>query len=726
MNAQLPRKFPASAVRAGTALMIAAALPVTTHAQVIDEVVVTAQKREQSAQEVGISITAMSGDQLRELGITNTAEIAQQVPGLQVFTFTPAFIAFNLRGISQNNFQDNLEAPVAVYVDEAYVASMNGIGGQLFDVSRVEVLRGPQGTLFGRNATGGLIHYITHGASDQELNGYVEASVSDYNKRSFEGAVGGAISDRFRARLAGRWEKADGYVKSTTPGVRDAHGADGYALRGSMQFDFTDKLKGDLRVAYSKDDDVPSGAYTVSPATFDPDTGFGISLGKPADPWKHNSNYQGRLDRDVKSATGKLTWTLNDAIDLTSISNYLTLDKFYTEDADGDVVNFPYTTTADFTQYSEELRLSGNADRLRWQVGAYYLDMSLDMGQTLEGEIILGGPTERVDTLATLDSRNWSIFGQVEYDLTEALTLIAGARWSQDNKNLDMNILFSDLPNGIPPTETFNLATDPAFAGLDEIDKGDYAARLQLDWRVSDQVLAYASFNRGIKGGNWSIAPNGGVDPASFRHGPETLNAYEVGVKTELAGGAARFNAGVFYYDYLDYQAFSLNNLIPQVSNSDAKAQGGELELQWLPSAAWYFSLGASFIDSTVDKVPTVFGGVVEAEFPNAPTWSLTYLGKYSLDLVGGRVSLQLDGVTNDDQFLEGTNSQVSFEKSYSVLNARIAYTNADANWEIAAWVKNLTNEEYRLYNLDLGLAGFIESVYAPPRWFGVTANYRW
>ncbi|MFO1469149.1 MAG: TonB-dependent receptor, partial [Steroidobacteraceae bacterium] len=206
----------------------------------LEEVVVTAQKREQSIQDVGISMAAVSGQQLANLGISNTTEITQQVPGLQLTTFSPALTVFNLRGISQNNFQDNLEAPVAVYVDGAYVATMNAINGQLFDMDRVEVLRGPQGTLFGRNATGGLIHFLTHRATDKELNGYLELSGAQFNTKSAEGAIGGAFNDRLRGRLAARWEKSDGYMKPGTAfGVPatggNAGGANGFAVRGSIQ-----------------------------------------------------------------------------------------------------------------------------------------------------------------------------------------------------------------------------------------------------------------------------------------------------------------------------------------------------------------------------------------------------------------------------------------------------------------------------------------------------------
>ena len=161
--------------------------PTLSHSQVIEEIIVTAQKREQNIQDVGISITALSGDTLQALGLDNMQEISQQVPGLQLQTFTPAFTIFNLRGISQNNFTDNLEAPVAVYLDDVYIASMNALGMQMYDMNRVEVLRGPQGTLFGRNATGGLIHYVTRKADDDETNGYARASVADFGSLNFEG-----------------------------------------------------------------------------------------------------------------------------------------------------------------------------------------------------------------------------------------------------------------------------------------------------------------------------------------------------------------------------------------------------------------------------------------------------------------------------------------------------------------------------------------------------------
>lgn len=737
--------------RHGLAGVLYAALAITlvgvpslSYSQILEEIIVTAQKREQNIQDVGISITALSGNTLQELGLDNMQEISQQVPGLQLQTFTPAFTIFNLRGISQNNFTDNLEAPVAVYLDDVYVASMNALGMQMYDMNRVEILRGPQGTLFGRNATGGLIHYLTRKADDDETNGYARASVADFGSLSFEGAVGGAFSDTVRGRLAARWETSDGYVE---PGIepfagtqvtgRDTHGADGYAIRGSLQFDASDSVLIDVTASYTKDDDVPTGMYTIRFADFDPDTGLGVPLpgntpldgGTLADdPHKHASSENPFFDRDTFSLTGKITADLANGNEFVSITSFMDLDKFYQEDACGGLCFFPFTTIADYSQWSQEFRLSGDTDRTRWQVGAYYLDIQSDTENIVEGETITGSPLGIIQSVIDLDSTNWSVFGQVEYDFSDSVTLIAGLRWSQDDKDIAIRqFSFNMEDQGIDSgTVLFDLAEVSVgpLANVPVIDYGDYAARLQLNWRTGEDTLWFAGWNRGIKGGNWTVAASVNID--ELKHREEILNSYEAGVKTTFADGIARFNATVFYYDYGDYQAFSLTNLTPSVINSDATASGGELELFLSPGQGWDIILGASFLDSEVDFVPAVFPdtGTTNAEFPQAPSTSLNGLVRKSWDAAGGEFAIQLDGNWSDKQFLEGTNSLVSVQESYAVFNAQLSY--GTERWNVAGWVKNLGDEDYLFYNLDLGLAGFIEQVFAPPRQYGLTVQMNW
>ena len=241
-----------------------------------EKIQITATKRTESIQDVPVSVSALSGEQLDALGLSDTTAVTQQIPNFQVNAWSPQLTIFNLRGVSQNNFVDNLESPIAVYQDEAYVSSMNAISGQMFDMERVEVLRGPQGTLFGRNATGGLVHYISRGAEDEFTSGYLDVSVGSYSRQSIEGAIGGAISDNVRGRIAFRHETADGYIKPMQDGPdgidqRAIGGADGYGIRGTLEVDLSDTLLAEFIFKFSKDDNVATGGYVFENCDFDAD-----------------------------------------------------------------------------------------------------------------------------------------------------------------------------------------------------------------------------------------------------------------------------------------------------------------------------------------------------------------------------------------------------------------------------------------------------------------------
>lgn len=765
---------------------------------VLEEVMVTAQKREQNMQDVGISVTAYSGDQLSALGMTNTVEITQQIPNMQLNAWSPTLTTFNIRGVSQNNFTDNLESPIAVYVDDAYVSSMNAISGQLFDMDRVEVLRGPQGTLFGRNATGGLVHYITNKATDEEFNGYVTAEAADYNRTSLEAAVGGSFSDSARGRFSARWEEADGYIESKPyPGNddlpaasgQDIGGADGYALRGALQFDVGERTQIDVLGRYTKDDEVATGGYSFIPygpnddayippefvdfvtdvigapaeATADiffcedqiecfapvNEAGLSIYEGDSPEPHEHYSDYEGYMDREIENYTLNIDHEFSSGLQFVSITNFSSLEKYYTEDGDGIPVQIiEFTTVADQDQWTQEFRLSGDSDRLRWQAGFFYMDAQLDASATTVGAPVFGVAEELgvIDDVISpsviqnyeLDSTNYSVFGQIEYDITDRLRVIAGYRWSQDDKEMKFTTDFADQAAGIFIPNTFDLTAAAAADGgnQDEIDYGDWAGRLQLDYDVGDDTLLFASYNRGIKGGNFTVSADVSLD--DIQHDEEVLHSYEIGIKTELADGLARLNATAFYYDYKDYQAFSINGGTPQVSNSDAEAMGGEIELTLLPSDNWDIMLGMSFMDTEVDEVigpqeqVTPVGFPVDwpvnvlrnNDLPNAPDFSVNYLVRYNFDALAGNIALQVDGAYYDDQWLEVTNSGGALQEAYSVSNARVTWVSASDSMQLTGWVKNFTDEEYKLYNLNLGILGST-AFYAPPRVYGVTATYR-
>lgn len=751
---------------------------------VTDEIIVTAQKKEQLVQDVAVSVTAYSGEQIEALGIDNTTEITEQIPSLQVSAWSPNVTIFNIRGVSQNSFSDNLEAPVAVYLDDVYMGSINGLSGQLFDVERVEVLRGPQGTLFGRNATGGLIHYVTRDASDEDANGYVKGTYGSFNRVGIEGAMGGAVSDNVRVRLAAQYSKADGYIKAKAalPGVFDAGsqdlgGENGFAIRGTVQAEITDNLTGNFTFKHSRDDGVDTGGYvfdncspeangycSVNAAGIGDGTGGvvnGITF-ESASPFDNFSESSGRLDREVNSYTGDFDYKFENGMTLTSISNYTSLEKEYLEDGDAlPVLVINFGTKVDYKQFSQELRLAGSTERADWQIGTYYLNAKTDGQNSTFGAPIVGtafdvnggsdNPSVVQDYL--IKSENYSIFGQVDFSLTDRLNLTAGLRYSIDDKTNDYEatLINGSFGNTVVGSDEIFSATIPDSG---KIDYKDWAGKLSLDYELNDDTLVFASINRGIKGGNWTLASD--IVAANFQHDEEVLHSYEVGFKTALADRTLKINGTAFIYDYDGYQAFSLNGGGPQISNSDAKSHGAELEIYWSPTPSFDVILGGAYLNTKVDEVqgpgfqigpdftggagPAVVGACVldaangiyicdhpqdtieGAEFPNAPKLSLNYLFRYNVDALGANLAAQIDGAWYDDQFLEVTNGPAAVQEAYGVTNLSVS---AETTGGVVAslFVKNAFDQEYRAYALNNGILG-TTSYFAPPRTYGVSLKY--
>lgn len=746
------------------------------------DIVVTANKRSENLQRVGISATAYSGDQLRALGVTEATQITQQVPGLQLNAWSPNVTIFNLRGISQNNFTDYLEAPIAVYVDDAYMGSINGLSGQLFDIQRVEVLRGPQGTLFGRNATGGLIQYVSVDASKAALNGYVTGSYERFDRRAVEGALGGSITDGLRFRVAGRITKANGYIKSAAalPGVFDGDGQNlggenGWAVRGTLQADLGNKGKVDLWYKHSEDNHVATGGYVFDNCNLEANGYCGTDAaglsngtdgvingitGLSASPYANFSNTPGFFDRKTNIYQGKIVYDLG-GIKLTSVTNYTDLAKRYREDGDAlpvDVIIFQ--TRAHYTQFSQELRLAGELSRFRWQAGAYYLNMNIDGNQTTIGTPSIGaaiavglpGVNPAVSEDYALRSKNWSLFGQAEYDLADHLTAIAGLRYSKDTKSVDY------LSNVIEGGRTVQLASSAGFdaimPGTSHISHGDIAARVALNYKPNAETLIFASWNRGIKGGNFTL--NTYVTADKFQHKPETLNALELGAKWSNPTHSIRLNLTGYHYIYNDYQTFALIGGVPQVGNSNATATGAEFEAFLQPNRHLNINLGATYETSKVDTVQAAGSQILSvlvpgapppqycadnsdgtylctypaktitgAKLPNAPRFSVNYVFRYNIDALSGNIAAQVDGAWYDKQYLEVTNGLSSLQPAYNVTNASLSWTGLNDHLTLQVFGRNIFNKAYRAYTLNLGPLG-TTSVYAKPATYGASATIKW
>ncbi|NIB40958.1 TonB-dependent receptor [Pseudomaricurvus alkylphenolicus] len=789
-----------------TPLLLATAIASgNASAAVLEEIVVTAQKREQSLQDVGIAVSAFTGDQMSQLGWDTADDVVSQAPGVTLVQPNgPGSFYINIRGVAQNDFSgDNQESPVAIYVDDVYVASPTGAAFQLFDFERVEILRGPQGTLFGRNATGGLVHYVTK-RPEQEASGYVKATLGDYDQVDIEGAIGGGLTDSVSGRLSFSSNTHDGIIKNNAGsdlGDNDSWGARGQLL---IELGESSELLLNVRAGELDNSNAPFDHSSARPGPlglgvhFDgsdlSDDGGYNGWGNYADP-DGGEILEGEYDADayVKIETQGYTATfktdVGEGLEFVSITDYNELERDYREDSDASPNPFfHFTLTSDMEQFSQEFRLSGETDNTSWVTGAYYMKYEGDLytGGTAGGFARAAfGPL--IGDQATLDAlfpdefgfdspfstqtESTAIFGQLEYSLSDSLTLTAGLRWSKEEKETEFiqyfSLFESTTSNEIATRDSLGIGpywrySDGTYSNLGayvfeggegnpvvpliegeadtEIDDEFFTWKLGLDWQATEDTLLYLSYNRGIKAGGFNapldatLFSYGALTPDEFNFDKETLDAYEFGFKTELWDGRARLNGAIYYYDYQDYQAFNLESLTLFVFNTDAVNQGFELELQASPVEGMDVLLGMAYTDTKVEDAYSPDGGATLLDREMIMTPELTFNGmfRYEWELGGGSLAAQYDFSYMDEHFFQLKNSPVVEEDAYVISNIRFTYTTDEGDWMATAFVNNVTDEEYRQMALDLSGApsaggfGMTESAYGKPRWWGFSVTYNW
>lgn len=537
------------------------------------EIVVTAQRREQSVKDVGIAITAFRGRELDERGIVNSVDVARVTPGAFVSTSGGGqFSQFSIRGVTQNDINDFVEGPVAVYVDDTYVPSPQGQTFGLFDLDRVEVLKGPQGTLFGRNATGGLVHFVVAKPS-AETSGYLNLTYGRYNQTKIEGAIGGSLSSTLEARASVYWNRYDPWMKNIYPGnvatdgfgttplskcCQDAGNDDMLAGRLQLQWRPSDRLTIRATASASRDKQstapynqvatvpvvsaaggVVGGIYaspTETRTAIGPDganyTGIGGSppsrapgadwlgyLAPAASRLEFGSDYSRKNAERVNNydAALHIDYDMN-GITLASITDIKKLTKHFGLDGDSSPLNFvDVWSDADTRSLSQEIRLAGRSDAFNWTTGVYYLHVKTvsDLGYVAPAgslfAAIVGFPATGVDlaNVNHLTTNSLSLFGQGEYKITPMLTLVAGGRLVREHQN------FAVTSGAYSIDDPYAIDTDnflfPALRPFaDKRTRTLWAGKVQLEYRPDGDTLIYAGINRGVKGGNYnSQLPDG-------------------------------------------------------------------------------------------------------------------------------------------------------------------------------------------------------------------------
>jgi iron complex outermembrane receptor protein len=696
------------------------------------EILVTAQKRSQNIQDVAVSITALGSENLASIGRQNIAALATQVPGLQVNQYSPTVTIFNIRGVSQVDFADSQESPIAFYSDEVYIGSLGAISGMMFDLDRVEVLRGPQGTLFGRNATGGLIHVISAKPSDT-FSAFATTTIGSFDQFSTEGAITGPLGEGLRGRLSFTTDYHDGYIDNRIgpdPGQTRF-----WAGRGQIAADIGDN--GELTVKLQgmrNRKEHSAGAYSFAAAAPDAD-GLGRFIGPnedyfgtcagcnalgysepDSDPFTGSFNDPNVFDRKYWSGTARYVHDFGD-ITLTSITDLQKLKKDYTEDNDmSPIASVRYITHQNLHQISQEIRLSGHSSRLDWTAGVYAIEIDTD--NTYDA------PIDFIDTTLSYDgnmrTRSLAAFAQLEYKLTDEVTVTGGLRYSKDWKRTD----FVNRING----EDIFVFNSQTVGSLARRRDGDYSGKIEFAYSPTTDVLTYLSVNRGTKSGGFASPSSPPSDPSTVPFKPETLTSYEGGAKLTIFGGTTHLNVSAFYYDYHGYQSFTV---VPPttftISNQNAVIKGMEAEFNARPFSGFYMQIFASLLDTKVKGLVLPSGRIANGKMPQAPKLSLGGLARYQFALGSiGKLSLQTDWKYDGIQYFSAFNPQVDRERTRIVGNARISFQPPSERWEAAVFVNNLTDREYRIGNADAsGFIGDAQQTFAPPRWIGGSVTVR-
>ncbi|MFA5630565.1 MAG: TonB-dependent receptor [Porticoccaceae bacterium] len=672
--------------------LISAALAAaaTTHAQGIEEIVVTAQRRAENLQEVPVAITALSAQVLANSGISTTADLSAVTPGL-VMTSSLARAQPYLRGIGTQGTQPGEEGSIATYVDGVYYASLAANFFALSGVERVEVLKGPQGTLFGRNATGGLIHIITR---EPQQETFVEGSVSMGNYDTVEGSFYATtgLTDTLAADISVfTIDQGEGWGKNLVTG-KEVNMRDEWVVRSKLRWDATDRTVATFSADFQKNDNDLGAVRNIHPDTI----GFG---GTPfrGSIYDSQANIDPYIEQENWGASLIVSHDLGYA-ELKSTTAYRSADGLTFWDMDTTPIPLIHGALNEETRtFQQEFILTGSAERLDWTTGVFYYEATAEMDDLeLFSDLV---PAQRIKRFSEINTESFAVFAQGDYALTERASVTAGLRYTRDERDVQGYDMAS-TGNPAPYGTVFRTAKDD-----DTYEKLTY--RLALDYQLSDATLLYASYSRGFKSGMYA-----GTSPFDPGVEPETLDALEVGIKATVLDNRLRFNGAIFAYDYQDIQLSSTETGVSRLLNAaEGEVYGADLDVVAIPFAGvpdFEITLGLSVLDTEYSDFkdapfyePAPAGGnvldTIDAsghDMIRSPDFTTNLGFNYSVAVSD---SLRLIANANwyhSDGFYWEPDNRLK-QDAYDLVNAQIGFSTADDAWRVRLFARNLLDEEY-------------------------------
>lgn len=737
----LTHRMPRKLLCAASALaLVSAAWAQTPEAYDSEEIVVTAQKREQKLQDVPVAVSAFTTKTLENQGTVSLLNLNAKAPNviLQPVGYSPFASMFYIRGLGFQDVESSFEPSVGTEVNGVYLTRNSGALMDFYDVESVEILRGPQGTLYGRNTIGGLVSVRTK-RPDGEFNGGAMVTVGDHGRLEGRAAVNFPISDTLSGRVSLLFKEYDGYNYNVTQD-RDEGGYTTVAGRLTLAYKPNEKF--DATLIVDGDRDKGTGASMRNAGL--PGNSF-----TPLSP-QDGPRYHTYGDLPIFSHVETWGTTLEMNYDvgfgtITSVTGYREFDDHLTSDYDAGASSLAFfhgERIQDHHQFSEELRIASNGDGpLNYVFGVYFLDQGYKISNDQNAKLFIPGlgsiwiinDAQR----AAQDNTAIAVFGQIDYNVTEQLVLTLGGRYSYEEKE------FTNDP--LDPVNPFTGAITgetPATTHKDNWNK--FTPKVGMSYKFNDDVMAYAQWQQGLRSGGFNGRAN--TDLAIGPYGTETVDAYEIGMKSTLADGKLRFNLAAFRNDYSDVQTGTQGEIRDAsgavigfqsivVNAASQRIDGVEVEANWSVTDEFTINFNAGWLDARyTDYVADLTSDGIanptdntDLPLPFTPKWSGSLGLTYEHDFAEGTLTLNGNAVYMDDVYTSsGTinrTSDVFVREANTLFDATISWRPVDAGWKVALWGKNITNEHYINNTFGLGTLGNLR-IYAPPMTWGVDVGY--
>lgn len=699
-------------------------------APVLEEIVVTAQKRAQNLNDVSATVNAFGQEQINALGLLQPADIAAYSPGVYIKpTVGDQNPVITIRGVGFNDFTSIQSPGAGVYVDQVVVPFHPMMSFQLLDLERVEVVKGPQGTLYGRNSTAGAINFVSQKPS-QEFSARARFDYSRWDTSDIEAAVSGAVSDKLSARVAvSKYDRGDSYQRNRAQPNDDIGQKDRLAYRVSFLWEDDDfdalfnvhggfDKSGQTALEHLASFDAVTFAEPCAPVAAGrraegPCVNAGGYSDNDNDP--HTGDYSvanAGVDNKAIGAGLVMNWQMSDSMMLTSVTGFDTYERDQLQDIDASPMVFIDVTFQDDTDsFSQEFRLSQESDQLNWVAGVFYSDDSVDALQSVAIGDLVGVANATANITNVQDSQSFAIFANADWRLSEQITLLGGLRYTDEEKSWHGGSV-------APVLGVNNLSAN-------DISDTDVSGRVGLEYRPNDEWLVYVKASKGFRSGGF---------PGGFAAVPQSLQpfdseqvfAYEAGFKVSLLKGAMQLNTAAYYYDWQDLQTqFSESRggfiSLFLTNAGDAKITGIDIDLDWALTDNILLQGGINVMDSEISSNDVRLDGKTLA---NAPELTYNLRLEYRVDVSKYELLMAVDASYTDDRFFTTDNEPVFQGDDYMLSNARVALKPQDGMWQLALWARNITDEEYRTEGFNqFNFAGSSYHAYGEPASYGVSMS---